>query len=355
MTAMARRIVIFAAFVSVLTASAAYPADRAKVTTSGNRVLNGIVLADQYDKVELEVTTASPDGTQSKQKRTLKPNEVRKISYIPPQMDFLGGESLHRQGRYGDALAKFTAALADKKAGTWVQQYALYYKADCLGKLAAEDNKKLGDAIKSFDALIKKYPKSRFLPHAYEGIASAYYGAKQYAKMAQALAKLDPKVFGDQWRIRRQLWDARLLEAKGQFDKAQEMFASLAEQAGKAKDNDLRDEARLSQGTCLLQAKKLKEGEDALFRLGKDAGDVMIRAKAYNALGDSFWARGEFNEAHFSYLRIAVLYFDAPEEHAKALYWAAKCFDKRGDPKRAKEMRAELKRDHKDSPWAKKK
>ena len=331
-------------------------ADTAQVTTVKNVPYKGTVLVDQYDKIEIEaVTTNRETGAQEKKKVTLRPSEVRMIKYSPVDMDFLSGQNMLKQGRYAEALAKFDAALKDSKAGKWVGQYAGFYRAECLAKMAETDAKQRTPAIQAYEQLIAKHPKSRFLPHAYLGMATVYHGAGDTAKMASALGKLDPAKFGDEWKIRRKFWDATLLETKKAYDAAQKAYGALVAEAEKAKDPSMVEQALVSQGRCLLKAKKYDQGERVLFQVAKDAQEEETKAQIRNALGDSFWARGEVNEAMFQYLRVAVLYFEQPEEHAKALYWASKCFAKRGDPARAKELTAELKRDHKDSPWAKKK
>jgi len=324
-----------------------------KITTTENKVLSGTMLAEQYDKIEVEVEEGTGDA-KKKTRKVFKPHEVRSISYSARDSNLLSGQSMLKQRRYGDALKKFDAVLAAKKGG-WVGTYALFHRAEALGKMASTDAKKQADAIKAYEAFLAKHAKSRFVPNVYAGMTEVYYSGKQYDKMAAALGKLDPKVFGPDWVVRKQLWDARLLEGKGSYDAAQKQFAALAQEAEKRKDKDLRNQAVLSQGVCLLRAKKCPEGEKILFKLAKDVDDNELRARAYNALGDSLWERKEFNEAHFTFLRVAVLYLDTGEEHAKALYWSSKCFDKRGDTARAKEMRAELAKLHKDSPWAKKK
>lgn len=350
MTILARRLCLFVALVLALSAGTSRAADKVKITTADNKVLSGEMLAEQYDKIEVNVQEGA-----AKKKMTFKPSEVRTIAYSPPHLGLRSGESMLKQRRYDKALEKFDAALADKKAGKWVAMYGLFYRAEALAKMAATDAKKLAEAIKTYQAFVAKYAKSRFIPNVYVGMTEAHYAAKQYDKMAAALAKLDPKVFGEDWVVRKQLWEARLLEGKGNYDAAQKQFAALAQEAEKAKDKDLRNQAVLSQGVCLLKAKKCPEGEKILFSLAKDVDDNELRARAYNALGDSLWERKEYNEAHFTFLRVAVLYLDTGEEHAKALYWASKCFEKRGDTARAKEMRAELAKLHKGSPWAKKK
>lgn len=348
MTAKARQLCLFTALALALLAGAAPVADKAKITTTANKMFTGAMLADHYDKIEMEVEEAG-----AKKKMSWKISEVRSVQYVPPHMAYLSGMSFLKQRRYDKALEKIEEALGDKKAGQWVQRYGLFQKAEVLAKMAAADPKKLIEAVKAYEAVITKYPKFRYLPNVYVGMAAAYYSAEQYDKMGATLKKLDPKTFGEEWLVRRQLWEARLLEAKGSYDDAQKQFAVLAQEAGKRKDKELQSQALLRQGVCLLKCKKYDQGEAILFKLGKEAGDSQTRAEAYNALGDGLWARKEYNEAHFSYLRVAVLYLDTGEEHAKALYWAAKCFGKRGDKAGVKEMLAELKRLHKDSRWAK--
>jgi len=350
------RLCLCAATVACLSATTLRAADTASLTTTKNVPYTGTVISDEYEKVVIEVTkTDRATGKKKKEKVSVPAGEVRKIKYSPTSLPYINGESFFRQGRYKEALAKFDEALKAEAKTKWVGQYARFYRGQCLGKMAEADKKQAAAALKAYGDLIAKHPKSRFLPDAYLGMASVYHVAGNHGKMGETLKKLDPAKFGSRWAIKRKLWDATLLEAKKQYDLAQKAYAVLAVEAEKAKDRSLKEEALLSQGRCLLLAKKIAPGEDLLFKLGKDSPDENTKAKAFNTLGDGFWARKEYNEALFAYLRVAVLYLDEPEERPKALYWAGKCFEKRGDKTRAKEQRDELKREYKDSPWAKKK
>ncbi len=319
-----------------------------QVTTTSRKVLQGKILADQYDKLIIQKQPGNA-------KVELKMEEVASVRYGDKSMNYLNATNLMKQERYAEALPKFDAAIAEASKIKWLGQYAQFNKAECLANLAASDAKRRASAIGAYKELIAKYPKSRFLPNAYIGLAKIYQEAGDVAKMAAAVKQLDPGKLGQQWAMQRQLWDARVLEAKKQFALAAKEYGALAAAAEKAKDTDMNSEALASEGRCMLLAGQYDAGEKILYQLAKQVDDAATKAQVYNALGDSFWKRGEVHEALFCYLRVAVLYFDVPDEHPKAMYWAAKCFAKRGDPQRAKELLAELKREYPDSPWSKKK
>ncbi len=341
-----RRRIGFLLACSTLWASAAWAAVD-QVTTAARKVLRGTILADQYDHVVIK----TPDG----KKVTIPTADVKNLRYGQRSMNYLNASNLFRQGRYAEALPKFEAALKEAGKIKWLGQYATFYKAECLAHLAEKDAKRRPQAVAAYKELVAKFPKSRFLPNAYIGLARVYQAAGQTAQMEAAVKKLDPAKLGKQWTLERRRWEARVLEAKKQYAEAAKQYALLAQEAEKAKDMAAADRALLNQGRCLLLAKQKDKGEDILFRLGARSNDEAIKAAAFNALGDHFWADGNVYEALFAYLRVAVLYLDEPEENAKALYWAAKCFQKRGERGRANELLAELKREHPDSPWAKKK
>ena len=74
--------------------------------------------------------------------------------------------------------------------------------------------------------------------------------------------------------------------------------------------------------------------------------DPNLKAAAHNALGDYFRKKDNLEEAFWHYLRVDVLYPQDVTEHAKALYYLSKLFDKpKNDPLRAQQCRDKLKED----------
>ncbi|HZU36282.1 MAG TPA: tetratricopeptide repeat protein [Gemmataceae bacterium] len=66
------------------------------------------------------------------------------------------------------------------------------------------------------------------------------------------------------------------------------------------------------------------------------------KAHAYNILGDCYYNKERWQEALWNYLYVDVVYHQNREEHARALYYLSKVFEKLGDKKRAGQYKDRL-------------
>ena len=64
-------------------------------------------------------------------------------------------------------------------------------------------------------------------------------------------------------------------------------------------------------------------------------------------------AEKRLKEARLEFLRVIVLYFDSPDEHARALFNVADCFEQLKDASNARRFRNMLIQQHPDSVWRK--
>ncbi len=74
----------------------------------------------------------------------------------------------------------------------------------------------------------------------------------------------------------------------------------------------------------------------------KDTSDKTLKAQAYNTLGVSYFNGEYLKEARWDFLWVDVVYNQDRAEHAKALYYLWKIFDKLDEKERAQECRDAL-------------
>jgi hypothetical protein len=83
---------------------------------------------------------------------------------------------------------------------------------------------------------------------------------------------------------------------------------------------------------------KLDNVEKQLRGVLLSTGDGNLKASGHNALGDYYRLKNQNEDAFWQYLRVDVMYAQDKNEHARALYWLWKLFDKtKNDPVRAEE------------------
>jgi hypothetical protein len=88
--------------------------------------------------------------------------------------------------------------------------------------------------------------------------------------------------------------------------------------------------------------KGAQASEKLLALVGKIKDDKELCGQAHNALGYVYYLGGQHKKALWEFLRVDVVYYQSPEEHARALYYLAKLFARFKDPDRAKECRQKL-------------
>jgi len=109
---------------------------------------------------------------------------------------------------------------------------------------------------------------------------------------------------------------------------------------------------------ALLKANRASRVEDLMAKAIK-SGDRSASAFALTMRGDVIAASGNTQEItrkalRDGYLRVVTLYKSEKAAQPEALYKAAKCFDKLGQPARADLMRTTLKSEFGSSEWASK-
>ncbi len=77
-------------------------------------------------------------------------------------------------------------------------------------------------------------------------------------------------------------------------------------------------------------------------QVNKETTDKNLKASAYNALGVSYYSGEQLKEARWEFLWVDVVYNQDKAEHAKALYYLYKIFDKLDEKERAQECREAL-------------
>lgn len=144
-------------------------------------------------------------------------------------------------------------------------------------------------------------------------------------------------------KLQSQLKGARLLMRVEKFADAEaklkQVEASIpADDPQRAYVNVYLIQSRIAQkGNLAGIDKKLEQ----VLHASKDAN---LLALAHNSLGDYYLAKKEDDRAFWEYCKVDVLYNQDKEEHAKALYYLSRLFDKpRNNKERAEETLTRLK------------
>jgi predicted negative regulator of RcsB-dependent stress response len=97
--------------------------------------------------------------------------------------------------------------------------------------------------------------------------------------------------------------------------------------------------ARVIQAELQIAAKDYDGAMKMLTQAAKETADRELKAIIYNAKGVCLFEKQDYKAARWEFLWVDVAYNHSKAEHAKALYYLARCFDELNDQEKAQECR----------------
>jgi len=300
----------------------------------------GRIKSEEYAGLTLDPTKG--------QQHTIAWGDIAQVSYQNGET-FDSARELLFQGKLEESLAQLTEMLKpEAKLRGLIKQNVLFLVATVQDRLGKSD-----EAIESFKALLKEYPKSRYLPDIAEGLVSAYSAKSDLEGAKKALDDLNSGAvtagveanFSAIVAIQR----GRILERQ---EKWSESFSAYnAAQTTSGITALASQQARLGQARCQMKQKKVSEAEAIFRKISTEEGPNSILAGAWNGLGDIAKAEGRDKrdaavllDALYMYLRGVVVYGPVPGEstyeYERALAGAAESFDNLSQVEVNKDLKA---------------
>lgn len=301
---------------------------------------SGRIKAEEYGGLQLDPAKGSA--------HTLPWNEVASVSYQNGE-EFEAARDLANQGRYDDALAALTAMLKpEAKLRSVIKQHVLFQVASAQLRLGKPDA-----ALEAYKALLKDFPKSKYLPDVADGMVVAYGAKGDLEGAKKALEDLNNGAvtagvesnFSAVVAVQR----GRILERQKKWSDAFSAYnAAITTSGVTAFAAQL---ARLGQGRCQIEQNKTSDAEALFRKLTSEDAPNMVLAGAWNGLADITKADGRTKrdasillDALYMYLRGVVQYGPVPgestSEYERALAGAAECFGYLSDVESNKELKA---------------
>jgi len=350
---------------------AASPAALAGAAAAPDRILVKGAKDPQFHAVTDENIDEVKMGNAS-----IRVSAIVQIDYSDAPEAYRRGHDNRQQRIYGEAIKYFTNAMNNPLARKfWLLPACSYHIALCY----LDQGTDMATAEARFTEYLQKFPNSRWVPDALLGLGKALLATKKHdAALARfrELVKL-AEAKGEGWEERAaagHLWQARVFLEADKPDEALRNVKRVADTIADPK-NDLVIQANTVKAMIFLKQDKLKEAIDLLRQLLRDiapsvaaeveAGGAETRmqrteAQCYNILGHAYLKRfadtkqaADLSEALLAFLWTVVLYprEQFNDERAEALFYAAQCFEKRKETRRATELLNELQERYPDSPF----
>jgi tetratricopeptide (TPR) repeat protein len=239
--------------------------------------------------------------------------------------------------KYGEAYPKMSDKVTPDKFG---KRHVEYKLAVLTARQALDENGDLGPAIKRLSDFKTRHPDSWQITACLQLLGRLLTDTKQYAEAEQAYLTLAEANVPVDTKQEAKLMAAQVSARAGKHAEALKKLQALS--AELPKDSKYQGRAKIAQAECLLASQKNAEAVAMLRQVTKETADKNLKAIAYNTLGLSYYNGEQLKEARWEFLWVDVVYNQDKAEHAKALYYLSKIFDKLDEKERAQECRDTL-------------
>lgn len=259
-------------------------------------------------------------------------------------LSFLGA------GKYQSAIDEFNVVTSTSQG--WQVEYAYHGLGRAKMMLGMKGDKgALSEAVLAFEKVIETNSSSRFAVEVqlYKGICKRLQKDFDGAIAAYSAAKTTAGSVGDGWPERAGCGVGWSQLEKGDANAALSTFEGVV---GSARSHPEVYREALS-GWCEAAAKagraKDIEGKIASMKGSKDRATLAV---FHNGMGRIKFAEKEYADARAEFVKVVALYYADPNEHARALYFAGRCYEALGEGDYARTYRAELRSRYPLSTWA---
>lgn len=280
--------------------------------------------------------------------KTIQWGEIASVSYQNGE-EYEAARDLLNQGKLEEALGNMLDLLKpEAKLRSLVKQNVQFQVGSIHLRMGKYD-----DSITAYKALLKDFPKSRYLPEIGENFVMAYGAKGDLEGAKKALEELNASAVAagveSNFSAVTAVLRGRILEQQKKWSEAFSAYNAAAATSGVTALASA--QARLGQGRCQIAQGKTSEAETLFRKITNEDAPNAILAGAWNGLADLAKADGRtkkdagvLTDALYMYLRGVVQYGPLPGESAleyeRALAGAAECFDLLSQVESNKEIKA---------------
>jgi tetratricopeptide (TPR) repeat protein len=308
----------------------------------------GTIPADSgmtWDRVTIE-TSGVP--------REIGVNEIIRITFKEDPTELNVARNHVLQKNYSLAINELKKLDGQRIDRPYVRQDIEYYKALCQCKLALTEGGDKAAATSAMKAFVTGAPKSYHFYEAAEVLGDLAMASGNWADAAKYYGPIAGAPWAD-YQLRANYAIGRAFIGDKQYDQAIEKFDAIISSAHSTAEA-LRQKslATVGRALCLAETGKVSEAIAALQDIinKNDPQDVVLFARAYNALGRCHLKENKPRDALLALLHTDVLFYADADSHAEALHHLSKLWNDVNKPDRAVAARNTLRERYAGSVWA---
>jgi len=329
--------------------------DAADQVVTRNETLFGKIESVSIDSVQL-LPRGSTRGV-----REIGVSDVVMIQFSDEPQDLIEAKRLLVKNNFVGALEAIQQVDTDEiqNASVAVRGEYAYVQAVAAGHVAIDATEKISPALSSVKKAIDQFTRSIHYYDLLEVAGDLEQALGRYDEAASLYGKISlgpPPMVVRAGRLKGNVLAAegRHLEAIKEFEKVQsvDLVGGFVEQEKMM--------ACLGRAESLLSLGRFGEAATLIRTMlsGSRPEDVpvpvtnVLLGTAYSLLGRALTEMGQDQDALIAYLTVDLVYGDAPETHAEALFHLFQLWNRGGYPRRAAEVRERLVKTYPRSTWA---
>ena len=317
-------------------------------------------LFGEIESVSTEAVRFVPRGS-TNAIREIGVTDVVMIQYSDEPKDLIEAKKRLIKNDFGGAFEVIEQVNEDEiqSASVAVRSEYAYVRAVAAGHVAMDTTEGLSQALTYIEEVLDQFTRSIHYYDLLEAAGDLEGALGRYDKAAALYKKISrgppPMV------VRAERLQGNVLAAEGRHIEAIAEFENV--QSVDLEGSFIEQEKMMA---CLGQAESLislSRFDEAVSLIGSMLAETypegvpvtatnILLGKAYSLLGQSLLETKEDQDALIAYLTVDLVYGDAPDTHAEALFRLFHLWNKGGYPRRAAEVRQRLIKAYPQSTWA---
>lgn len=286
--------------------------------------------------------------------RTFGVNEISRITYADEPNEVASARNAIVQSNWNTAFTELRKLEGQAIDRSVIKQDVDYFKALVAAKMAMTEGGDKAAAEKAMLDFVRSSPASYHFYDAAETLGDLAVSSGKYAEAAKYYGPIATAPWGD-YQMRANNAIGRALTAQKQYPDAIARYDAVIDGALSTPEAATQKTlAAIGKAVCLAATGKADEGltmvKDIIAK--NDPTDVVLFARANNALGNCYLKTGKNKDALMAFLHTDILFYADSESHAEALYHLSKLWAGEGKPDRATAARSTLRERYSGSVWA---
>ena len=318
------------------------------------------ILFGEIESVSTEAVRLLPRGS-TNAIREIGVTDVVMIQYSDEPKDLIEAKKRLIKNDFGGAFEAIKKVSEDEiqSASVAVRSEYAYVRAVAAGHVAVDTTEGLSQALTYIEEVLDQFTRSIHYYDLLEAAGDLEGALGRYDKAAALYKKISrgpPPMVVRAERLQGNVLasEGRHIEAIAEFENVQsvDLEGVFIEQEKMM--------ACLGQAESLISLSRFDEAVSLISSMLAEtypegmpvtASNILL-GKAYSLLGQSLLEMKEDQDALIAYLTVDLVYGDAPDTHAEALFRLFHLWNKGGYPRRAAEVRQRLIKAYPQSTWA---